>query len=88
MCFVYMIKNSANKLYVGVSDDPQQRLHEHNTERGAQYTSRIPTYKIVFLEKYPTMPEARKREVQIKKRRREKKEVLILRYSDGLETMM
>lgn len=86
MYFVYMIKNTADKLYVGITDDPQQRLSEHNSKRGARYTSRIPTYKIIFLEKYSSPVEARKREIQIKKWRRDKKEILIQLYRKGLET--
>ncbi|MBN2093884.1 MAG: GIY-YIG nuclease family protein [Candidatus Zambryskibacteria bacterium] len=86
MYFVYIIKNSVGKLYVGVTDNPQQRLKEHNSKRSAQYTSRIPTYKIVFLEEYPSMSAARKREIQIKKWRRDKKEILVERYKNGLET--
>lgn len=86
MYFVYMIKNIANKLYVGVSENPQQRLKEHNSERGAHFTKYIPTYNIVFLEQYPTFAEARKREAQIKKWRRDKKEKLIKRYAQGLST--
>lgn len=88
MHFVYMIKNSADKLYVGITDDPQQRLSEHNSERGAQFTSHIPNYKIVFLEKYSTLAEARQREIQIKKWRRNKKEILIEKYSKGLPTIL
>ncbi|TSC81497.1 MAG: putative endonuclease [Parcubacteria group bacterium Gr01-1014_20] len=88
MFFVYMIKNSAGKLYVGVTDDPQQRLREHNTKRGAHFTKYISTYRIVFLEEYPTIAEARKREVQIKKWRREKKEKLIERYQNRLPTKL
>jgi putative endonuclease len=80
MYFVYMLKNSANKLYIGVTDNPERRLSEHNSERGAQFTSHIPTYNIVFLEIYSTLTEARKREIQIKKWRRDKKEALIELY--------
>ncbi len=86
MYFVYIIKNSANKLYVGMSQNPQQRIHEHNSKQGAHFTKYIPTYKIIFLEQYLTSNEARKREVQIKKWRREKKDILIEKYQKGLET--
>ncbi len=86
MYFVYMIKNSANKLYAGITDNPVRRLIEHNSQRGARYTSHIPTYATVFLEEYQTLPEARKREIQIKKWRRDKKETLIERYQKGLDT--
>jgi putative endonuclease len=83
-----MLKNSADKLYIGITDNPERRLSEHNSERGAQFTSHIPTYRIVFLEKYATLAEARKREIQIKKWRRDKKEVLIERYKKSLLTKM
>lgn len=43
-------------------------------------------FHFVFLEEYKTMAEARQREIQIKKWRREKKEVLIEKYRLGLET--
>ncbi|TSD05592.1 MAG: hypothetical protein Greene07147_297 [Parcubacteria group bacterium Greene0714_7] len=94
MHFVYIIRNSANKIYTGVTKNPQQRLHYHNEKRGAQFTKRTPThseqsrgtYKIVFLEKYLTLADARKREIQIKKWKREKKETLIAKYQEGLPT--
>jgi putative endonuclease len=86
MHYLYMIKNSSDKLYVGVTVNPEKRLATHNTQRGAQYTKRLPDFKIVFLEKYENLEQARKREIQIKKWRRDKKEMLIERYKNGLET--
>lgn len=88
-----MIKNSSNKLYVGVTKNPQKRLLTHNSKRGAQYTSTAlsagknnSNFKIVLLEKYENLQQARKREIQIKKWSRSKKEMLIDRYKNGLET--
>ncbi|OGG64436.1 hypothetical protein A3J11_00610 [Candidatus Kaiserbacteria bacterium RIFCSPLOWO2_02_FULL_55_12] len=86
MFFVYMIRNSYRDLYVGITDDPEQRLKYHNEKRGAQYTKRDTKFRIVFLEQHTTLAEARKREIQIKKWRREKKEMLIKRYQEGLPT--
>lgn len=86
MYFVYMIKNSADKLYIGITKNPQKRVEYHNQKRGAKFTKYIPTYKIVFLEQYTSLAEARTREVQIKKWNRGKKEILIERYQKGLET--
>lgn len=88
MYFVYMIKNSADKLYIGITDNHEQRLREHNTARGAHFTKYIPTYRVTFLEEYSTMAEARKREIQLKRWRREKKEALIKRYEQGLQTKL
>ena len=86
MCFVYMARNSWNDLYVGITDNPEQRLKYHNEKRGALYTKRESKFKIVFLEKHSTLAQARAREIQIKKWRRDKKEMLVTRYKEGLPT--
>ena len=86
MFFVYIIKNPDNKLYIGISENPEQRLKNHNSNQGAQFTKHKTVFQIVFLEKYNDLSQARKREIQIKRWRREKKEFLIERYNQGLET--
>jgi putative endonuclease len=86
MHYVYIIKNDSNQVYVGITKDPNKRASTHNKKQGAKYTKYKPDYKIVFLETYESLKEARKREIQIKKWRREKKEMLIDRYEQGLET--
>ena len=86
MYFIYMLKNSLKKLYIGVTTNPQQRLQYHNEKRGAIFTKRDSKFSIVMLERHHTLADARKREIQIKKWRREKKEMLINRYAKGLPT--
>lgn len=86
MYFVYMLKNSHGDLYIGISENPPQRVRNHNEDRGALFTKRDSTFEIVFLEEYPTYAESRKREVQIKKWRRDTKEMLIKKYKDGSPT--
>ena len=86
MYFVYMIKNAFDDLYVGVTDSPEQRLKYHNEHRGALFTKRDSKFQIVFLESHKTITDARKREIQIKKWRRDKKDALIKRYKAGLPT--
>lgn len=88
MPWVYMIRNKGNKIYVGVSKHPLKRLSEHNHKKGALFTTNNPSFKVVFLEEYSDIAQARKREIQIKKWRRDKKDELIKRYSHGLETKM
>ena|SRR3989344_2131086 len=88
MYWVYMIKNKYSDLYTGITDNPQQRLKHHSEKRGALYTKRDSKFEIVFLEQYPTLIEARKREIQIKKWRREKKELLIDLYKKDLSTKL
>lgn len=88
MSWVYMIRNRGNKLYIGVTENISKRLTYHNQKKGAQFTQNNPSFEIVFLEKYSNLTEARKCEVQIKKWRRDKKDKLIIKYSQGLKTKM
>ncbi|OIP78835.1 MAG: hypothetical protein CO002_01560 [Candidatus Portnoybacteria bacterium CG_4_8_14_3_um_filter_44_10] len=81
----YIIQNDRDELYIGVSQNPKFRLKEHNAKRGSAFTKRG-NFKIVFKETYLTLAEARQREIQIKKWRRDKKEKLIRRYQQGLPT--
>ena len=85
MYFVYMIKNFSNQLYVGVTKNLEDRLDYHNNKRGALFTQNG-NYKIVFHEEYSNLADARKREIQIKKWRRDKKELLIEKFDKGLPT--
>ncbi len=88
MYFVYMIKNDFGKIYVGVTRDTDERIRTHNTDRGAQFTKGKAKFHLVFKEKYGTLAEARRREIQIKKWRREKKEILIEQFRKCLPTKM
>ena len=96
MYFVYMIKNPANKLYVGITKNPGERVQYHNSKMGASFTKYASTslstgnqdFKIVFLENYSNMAKARQREIQLKKWCREKKEILIERYEQSLPTKL
>jgi putative endonuclease len=81
-----MIKNFRNELYVGISENPHERVLTHNKKLGAKFTKHKTAFRIVFLEKRKNLAEARKREIQIKKWRRDKKEMLIKKFSQGLET--
>ena len=88
MFYVYMIRNQYDKLYIGISTDVKSRLYYHNTKQGAQFTKSKSKFFIVFHEQYNTLTEARKRETQIKKWRRDKKEMLIERFRKDLPTRL
>ena len=81
-----MIKNLYGNLYIGITDNPERRLKEHNTKQGASFTKNRDEFKIVFLENYDSLKEARSREIQIKKWRRGKKEKLIDLYNKETNT--
>lgn len=88
MYYTYIIANSSDELYVGVTEDMKKRLLVHNSDRGAQFTKHNGPFELVFLEEYATLAEARTREIQIKKWRRDKKASLINRFSKKLPTKL
>lgn len=77
MYFLYILRNSKNHLYIGVSSSLQERIKRHNQGDGAEFTKRNKNFKLVYSEKFLTLLQARRREKQIKGWRREKKENLI-----------
>lgn len=83
-----MIKNDFDDLYVGITKDLETRIKTHNNSRGALYTKKKSKFNLVFQEQYNSPQEARTREIQIKKWSRKKKELLILRFKEGLPTKM
>lgn len=88
MYYTYIIVNSSDELYVGVTEDIKKRLLVHNSDRGAQFTKHNGPFELVFLEEYATLAEARTRKIQIKKWRRDKKISLINRYTKKLLTKL
>lgn len=73
-------------MYIGVTDNPERRLKEHNNKQGSNFTKKRDEFSIVFLEEHQTMSDARKREIQFKKWRRDKKDFLIDLYNKNLPT--
>ncbi|MBI4394996.1 MAG: GIY-YIG nuclease family protein [Candidatus Omnitrophica bacterium] len=88
MYYVYMARNDFDKLYIGITENLKERIYYHNAKRGAQFTKGKAKFGIVFWEEYLTLAEARRREIQIKKWRRSKKEILIDGFQKGLSTKM
>lgn len=82
---VYMLQSDIGKLYIGVSKNVKQRFKEHNTQRGSAFT-KAGKFELVFWEEYESLADARQREIQIKKWRRDKKEFLVDKFSSGLPT--
>ena len=77
MHFVYILRTSDNRLYIGISQDLGQRLKAHNQGRGSLFTRVHSQVQMVYSESHSTLAAARKREIQLKKWSRAKKETLI-----------
>ncbi len=77
--FVYILRTSSNTLYIGQTNDLEKRLHQHRSKskKSAKYIRYFVAFELVYKEEYPTRQEAMKREWQLKKWPRVKKEALI-----------
>ena len=74
---VYILRNDQNKLYIGQTNDLDRRYQEHTSHRGAKFTKDNDAFKLVYIEEFETRADAMKREVQLKKWTRAKKDALI-----------
>ncbi|WP_042725317.1 GIY-YIG nuclease family protein [Chthoniobacter flavus] len=74
---VYILQLRSGKLYVGCSDDAETRFCDHTAGAACQTTKVDPPVAVLFVEIQADYTQARRREVQIKKCSRAKKEALI-----------
>lgn len=78
MYFIYLLRCSDNSLYCGQTKDLQRRIEEHNSDNSkSKYTRSRRPVKLVYFEKYKTINETLKREFEIKKMSKVKKEMLV-----------
>ncbi|MGD0977071.1 MAG: GIY-YIG nuclease family protein [Minisyncoccia bacterium] len=75
--FVYILRGPRDHIYIGTTSNIEARIQRHQKGEGAEFTKRNKTFQLVYKEEHPDLLNARKRETQIKKWRREKKEYLI-----------
>jgi len=76
--YTYILECSDKSFYVGITNDLKLRLSEHNAGKGALWTRIRRPVKLVYAEKNADKAQARKREIEIKGWRREKKMNLFL----------
>lgn len=79
MHFVYILRTSSNTLYIGQTNNLKRRLEEHknNKTKSAKYISYFSSFNLVYKEVYPTRLDAMRRELQLKKWSKAKKEALV-----------
>lgn len=77
--FIYILRTSSNTLYIGQTNNLKKRIKEHKNKssKSAKYIRYFPSFELVYHEKYPTRREAMRREAQLKKWPKAKKEALI-----------
>jgi putative endonuclease len=76
MHFVYIVRCADGSLYTGYARDLQKRVEVHNNGRGARYTRGRRPVILVHAEEFTSAGDALKREHQLKRWPKKKKEAL------------
>lgn len=76
--YAYILECSDGSLYVGHTDNLDQRLADHNSGKGAAWTARRRPVNLLYSESFATESEAVRRERQWKRWTAEKKRALVL----------
>ena len=78
MYYVYILTNwDDSVMYIGVTNDLERRLYEHKNHLVKGFTEKYNLQKLVYFESTTDVRAAIEREKQLKKWRREKKNMLI-----------
>jgi predicted GIY-YIG superfamily endonuclease len=75
--FVYILRCSDGTFYIGHSKNVEERVTAHNDGQGAVWTARRRPVRLAYRETFATEAAAVKRERQIKRWTRAKKEALV-----------
>jgi predicted GIY-YIG superfamily endonuclease len=75
--FVYIVRCADGTLYTGYARDPREREKVHNNGRGARYTAGRRPVCLVYSEVFRSRGDALKREHELKRWSRAKKEQLV-----------
>jgi putative endonuclease len=75
--YCYILECADGTYYTGWTVDPEKRVAVHNKGRGARYTRTRCPVRLVYVEELPDRTAAMKREIAIKKMKRERKKKLI-----------
>ena len=77
MPWIYILRCCDKSLYVGLTDDIEARVQNHNEGRGGSYTAQRRPVSLLYSEFLPHSSAARDRERQLKRWSSAKKEALI-----------
>ena len=75
--FIYILRTTGNKLYIGHTNNLRRRLQDHGNSLGAKFIKDYGKFELVYSEEFDSRVEAMRREKQIKGWTRVKKEALI-----------
>lgn len=80
--YCYILECTDGSLYTGLTTDPERRLQQHTSGRGARYTRSHPPVSLAVVEEHPDLVTAMRRERALKAMpRRRKLELIRLRQA-------
>jgi len=79
---IYILECSDGTYYIGKTTDITRRLRQHNGDikGGAKYTSGRRPVKLKYTEEHQSLPEALKREYQLKQLTKTEKQLLMTKH--------
>lgn len=80
MWYVYILLCKDRTYYTGCTNNLKQRVKNHLSGKGGRYTMSHKPHKLIYKEKVFGRSEALKREAEIKKWTRRKKQILIKEF--------
>lgn len=75
--YVYILRMNDGRLYTGHSNNPPRRHSEHERGKGCRTTGIFGVGDIIYVEEHPDRSSAARREAQLKRWSRAKKEALV-----------
>ena len=62
MYYVYILRTASNTLYIGVTENLEQRIITHNSGKRSEWIKAHPGAQLVYSESHNTLDPARQRE--------------------------
>ncbi|MBN2570465.1 MAG: GIY-YIG nuclease family protein [Deltaproteobacteria bacterium] len=75
--YLYILRLQSGGLYIGCTKNIRKRYQDHFNGRGCRTTKSDPPVEPIYHERFDSFSAARKREAQIKRWSRAKKEALV-----------
>ena len=75
--FVYMLRCKDNSIYTGITNNLEKRIGRHISGNGSKYLRGKLPIQLVYKENFLNRSDASKREIEVKKLNKRKKELLI-----------
>ena len=87
MWYVYILRCADNSLYTGITTSIERRLKEHNecNKKGAKYTRVRRPVNLAYAEQQLNRQQASRREYQLKKYNKKKKEQLVSSFNTSTD---